>query len=241
MERYAISFDAKPQIEALELKNGQRVFIVDQVLDQPERLVRLAQDFDSDFVHARDSAFPGRQLLMPDDFSAKLDDFFRIHIRKLLDSRRSLNMYARLSRVDQDPLTLDARQRICHRDSAGIDPAHTISASVLYLFNDPALGGTVFFEPRASETATQALVNDASALDSASFEARYHWKASYMTHSNAHFEVIGRVPARWNRMIFYDGRIFHSSDIAYPDRLRDPSSQGRLTVNGFFTCTRIAR
>ena len=240
MKQYAVSFNSRPQVVAVPLQNGQHVFVVDDALDQPERLVALAKDFGADFVHAPGSAFPGRQLLMPDEFSARLDDFFRVHIRSLLKGRRSLGMYSRLSRVVLAPQALDARQRICHRDSAGVDSKHSISASVLYLFNDPSLGGTVFFQPVGSEAAALALVQDASDLASAQFESKYHWPASYMTQPNTHFEVIGRVPAKWNRMIFYDGRLFHSSDIACPEKLDDPSGMGRLTVNGFFTCTRPA-
>lgn len=241
MKKYAVSFNPQPQIVAVALQNGHRVLVVDDALDHPERLVTLAQDFGADFVHAPGSAFPGRQLLMPDEFSAKLDDFFRLHIRSLLKGRRSVAMYSRLSRVVLEPQSLDARQRICHRDSAGVESKHSISASVLYLFNDPALGGTVFFQPVESEAAAQVLVQDASALDPTQFEFKYQWPASYMTQSNAYFEVIGRVPAKWNRMIFYDGRLFHSSDIACPEKLDDPSGMGRLTVNGFFTCTQPAQ
>ena len=241
MEKYTVSFNPRPRIVAVPLHNGDRVFVVDEVLDHPERLIDLARDYAADFVYAPGSAFPGRQLLMPDGFSARLDDFFRLHVRSLLNSRRSVAMYSRLSRVVLEPQALDARQRICHRDSADINPAHTISASVLYLFEDPALGGTVFFEPVGSEAAAQTLVEDASAMESTQFEAKYGWSASYMTQSNAHFRVIGRVAARWNRMIFYDGRLFHSSDITDPAKLNDPMGMGRLTVNGFFTCTRPAQ
>ncbi len=241
MKKYTVSFNPRPRIVAVPLDNGERVLVVDEALDNPERLIDLAQDYGADFVYAPGSAFPGRQLLMPDDFSARLDDFFRLHVRNLLKSRRSVAMVSRLSRVVLEPQVLDARQRICHRDSAHIDPGHTISASVLYLFEDPSLGGTVFFEPVGSEAAAQALVEDASVMESAQFEAKYGWSASYMTQSNAHFRVIGRVAARWNRMIFYDGRLFHSSDITNPAKLNDPMGMGRLTVNGFFTCTRPAR
>ena len=241
MENYTVSFNARPRIEAVQLENNQTVFVVDNAVDRPERLVKLARDFSADFVCAEGSAYPGRQLLMPDDFSAKLDDFFRLHIRSLLRSRRSLRMYSRLSRVTVPPHMLDARQRICHRDSAGVDPSHTISASVLYLFENSALGGTVFFEPTGSLSMAEALANDASTLSPADFESRYDWPASYMTQSNAHFKVIGRVPAKWNRIIFYDGRIFHSSDIERPETLNDPSGMGRLTANAFFTCTRPAQ
>lgn len=240
MKKYSVRFAAHPHIDSFELENGQTVFVVDNVVDRPERLVQLAEDFAADFVYSPGSAFPGRQLLMPDDFSQALDDFFRLHIRKRLQSRRSLHMYSRLSCVNLLPQALDARQRICHRDSAGVDPSHTISASVLYLFENPALGGTVFFEPVASDAATQALVHDASVMTPVEFESRYDWPPSYMTQTNRHFRVVGRLPPKWNRMIFYDGRIFHSSDIANPDTLTDPKLGGRLTVNGFFTCTRSA-
>jgi len=241
MENYAVSFNPRPRVETKQLESGEPVFVVDDVLDHPERIVQLARDFGNDFIHAEGSPYPGRQLLMPDDFSARMDEFFRLHIRALLKSRRSLKMYSRLSRVDLPPHMLDARQRICHRDSAGVDLLHTISASVLYLFGSPALGGTVFFQPVGSESATELLVADASILSSAEFGQRYAWPASYMTQSNAHFRVIGRVPAKWNRAIFYDGRIFHSSDIEHPEMLDDPEGVGRLTVNAFFTCTRPAQ
>jgi hypothetical protein len=241
MEEYSVSFNARPHIDAVQLKNGQTIFVVDNALDRPERLVKLAHDFGAEFVHAEGSPYPGSQLLMPDDFSSRIDDFFRLHIRSRLKGRRSLRMYSRLSRVTMPAHLLDARQRICHRDSAGVNSDHTISASVLYLFDNPALGGTVFFEPVASDAVTESLVEDASNLSAAEFGIRHDWPPSYMTQSNAHFRVIGRVPAKWNRVIFYDGRIFHSSDIEWPELLDDPAGMGRLTVNAFFTCTRPAQ
>ena len=61
-----------------------------------------------------------------------------------------------------------------------------------------------------------------------------------MTQSNMYFKVIGRVPAKRNRIIFYDGNIFHSSDISQPEKLNASDNVGRLTINGFFTCTRRA-
>ena len=54
------------------------------------------------------------------------------------------------------------------------------------------------------------------------------------------FEKVGTVPPRWNRVIFYDGSLFHCSDIPEPGRLSPDPRQGRLTLNGFFTCRRRA-
>jgi hypothetical protein len=48
------------------------------------------------------------------------------------------------------------------------------------------------------------------------------------------------VPAKWNRLIFYDGDVFHTSDIREAGKLSDDPDSGRLTLNGFFTCSRRA-
>jgi hypothetical protein len=48
------------------------------------------------------------------------------------------------------------------------------------------------------------------------------------------------VPARWNRMAFYDGTVFHSGDVGSAQALVDDPRIGRLTLNGFFSCTRVA-
>ncbi|MFY8123555.1 MAG: DUF6445 family protein [Silanimonas sp.] len=42
-------------------------------------------------------------------------------------------------------------------------------------------------------------------------------------------------------MIVYSGTVFHSGEIAHPERLSDDPAIGRLTINGFFTCRRRAR
>ncbi|OYU44106.1 MAG: hypothetical protein CFE44_14725, partial [Burkholderiales bacterium PBB4] len=130
-----------------------------------------------------------------------------------------------------------ARQRRCHRETAGVAPGTTVGAAVLYLCLDPGGGGTVFFSPVGSAEETEILVNDASELSPDVFGQKYHWEPHYMTQSNDYFKVIGRIPARWNRIIFYDGGIFHSSDITSPEKLDLPGELGRLTINGFFTCT----
>lgn len=44
----------------------------------------------------------------------------------------------------------------------------------------------------------------------------------------------------WNRMIFYDGRLFHSGGVGGARALTGDPATGRLTLNGFFTCSRPA-
>ncbi|MGH9693519.1 MAG: DUF6445 family protein, partial [Bryobacteraceae bacterium] len=63
----------------------------------------------------------------------------------------------------------------------------------------------------------------------------------YMIGDNDFFARTGTIPARWNRMIFYDGSLLHSGDIETPERLTNDPATGRLTFNGFFTARRNAR
>ena len=66
----------------------------------------------------------------------------------------------------------------------------------------------------AEEAETKRFRDDANTLDGAAFEARYGIAPGYMTGSNRYFEVIGRVPARWNRMVLHDGAVWHGAGAA---------------------------
>ncbi len=85
-----------------------------------------------------------------------------------------------------------------------------------------------------------ALFADSTSLSNEAFAQRHGIAPGYMRESNAYFERIGGVPARWNRLIFYDGSLLHSGDIPSADRLSDDPSIGRLTFNGFFVSRRHA-
>jgi hypothetical protein len=63
----------------------------------------------------------------------------------------------------------------------------------------------------------------------------------YLGESNQWFTHVGRVPAKWNRSIFFDGYTLHSGDIPQPHRLSADPLTGRLTFNGFFTSRRHLR
>jgi hypothetical protein len=138
----------------------------------------------------------------------------------------------------QEATTLDARQRVCHRDDAGLPPGEMVAACVHYLFRDEALGGTLFFRSRMSPEDTARFWDDANTLDPAVFGDKYDIPPGYMTGSNRFFELIGRVPARWNRAVFYDGGVFHSGDIGRAPLAAYREDPGRLTINAFFRCLR---
>ena len=75
-------------------------------------------------------------------------------------------------------------------------------------------------------------------LTTQEFARRYRIEPGYMRGPNDCFACIGAIPAKWNRLIFYDGSMLHSDHIEAPQKLTADPLQGRLTLNGFFTCRR---
>jgi glycine/D-amino acid oxidase-like deaminating enzyme len=236
----ALRINPEARVQTLALADGSQVCIVDDFVQEPESLVAAAQAMSGQFQQRAGHPYPGPQLDLPGAMAAELDGWFQRQLSGRLRAGTPTGVYARFSRVTQEPASLDARQRICHRDDSVIEAGQMISASVHYLFKDEALGGTVFFRSRMSEADTRRFMHDAGTLDAHAFGDRYGIPPGYMTDSNRYFEVIGRVPAKWNRAVFYDGGIYHSGDIRGPSPAAYRESPGRLTINAFFKSRRPA-
>jgi hypothetical protein len=219
---------------SVTLDGGAQVLVVDDFVQDPDALVALARGMAGQFQPIAGHPYPGPQLDLPDSACAELAEFFEQQVRARLGAGPALGTYARFGRVMQDAATLDGRQRICHRDDSGLQDGETIAAAVHYLFRDEALGGTVFFRSLMSDANTEQFRRDANTLDPSAFGDKYGIPPGYMTASNRYFEVIGRVPAKWNRAIFYDGAIFHSGDIGRAPPAAYREGPGRLTINAFF-------
>ncbi|MBN8503998.1 MAG: tryptophan 7-halogenase [Burkholderiales bacterium] len=224
----------QPSVQTVELEGGARVYVVDDFATDPASLVRWVQAQQAAFQSVPGHPYPGPQLSLPEPLAKPLEAWYQRHALPLLGGGLPQGMNARFSRVLLDPAQLDPRQRICHRDDSGLAADQRVGALVHYLFEDERLGGTVFFRSRLSQEDTERLFQDANHLDAMRFERRYGVPAAYMTQSNALFEVIGRVPARWNRAVFYDGSLLHSGDIQCPAAMLRAPGPGRLTLNGFF-------
>jgi tryptophan halogenase len=230
-----LRINPKARLDAVELADGSRVYVIDDFAEDAESLVALAQAAAGRFQAPPGNPYPGPQLVLPDSISSALDDFFHRKLREPLRAGAPIGMYCRLSRVMQDATTLDPRQRICHRDDSVLQAGEMISAAVHYLFKDEQLGGTVFFRSLMTQADTERFMRDSNTLDASAFGDKYGIPPGYMTESNHYFEVIGRVPARWNRAIFYDGGIFHSGDIQWAaHKAGYQADPGRLTINAFF-------
>lgn len=206
----------------------------------PQRWVDYALFEKQAFAPATANAYPGIELYLPDFLASKLGDFFRTHVRDQLGAKRVLAMHSRLSIATHQVAQLSPIQWLCHRDRLGADVSQCVAASVLYLFHDINLGGTSFYAPRKDPLSTETLMRCAASQSKQEFVTNFDVQPGYLVDSNAYFLKLCEIPAKWNRLIFYDGSLFHSSTIRSPQLLSDDPRTGRLTLNGFFTCRRRA-
>ncbi len=229
-------FVSQPTIEIVKLSNGQEAYVIDDFCIQPALWLQLAIDNEALFRDAGSLdkvGYPGIELVMPDLINQSLTEFFMQHIRRLTHSRRLIYSVSRLSLVNLQPAELSPAQCICHRDIARVSGG-VMTASVLYLFDDPLLGGTSFYSPKKPPEQISQLVDDSLRLSADQFFQQYGVVQNYMLEANDWFEKIGSVPAKKNRIVFYSGDIFHSADITEPSRMSADPRVGRLTLNGFF-------
>ncbi len=232
-------FNAHPRIDRIAITPTCDAFVIDDALNDPQRMVELAAEHRAAFAESSHNAYPGPELRLPDSLSAQLDGFFAQHVRARLGARRTLRMYSRLALATRGVDALAPRQWICHRDRLDDAPDRLVAACVLYLFRDIALGGTAFFVPTRDPQATAVLIHESGTLSAAAFTQKYGIERDYPHASNAWFEKSAEIAPKWNRLIFYEGgAAFHASAIAHASRLTDDPRNGRLTLNGFFVCRR---
>lgn len=231
-------FNPRPIIQLIPIAGHHPCVVIDDFLLDPQALVEIAVRFRGSFTMAPHNAYPGLELPTSESYSRRLNDFFMQHVRHLLGARLTLDLFSRLSMVTLRADELSPHQRICHRDRLSTDPQVCFGASVLYLFHDARLGGTSFFVPKIPISEIDHLLSEWKNISNADFSKLVGTEPAYMTTSNDYFELVRTVPAAWNRVIFYDGSIFHSGHITAPEKMCADPSRGRLTINSFFTCRR---
>lgn len=231
-----LHWNPRPRLEPVPIAPGRTAWVVDDALLEPERLRSHAIAHAHRFEAAPFNAYPGLEWRLGDAVDGPLADFFLLHVRERLGGRRTKAMYSRLSIATLQPGELRPLQRLCHRDRFGTGPGEIVAACVLYLFDDPGLGGTGFYAPRRPVADIEADFRRWNAMSDDAFTEEIGSPPAYLTGGNAHFELLGTVEPRFNRAVFYDGSGFHSSHITEPARLSADPARGRLTLNGFFVC-----
>jgi hypothetical protein len=232
-------FNPDPQVKVLPLAPGRDCIVVDNALANPEGLREWACT--QRLQPPNGYPYPGVVCDVPQLMTERVADFFAQHVRGRLGARRTLDLSTRLSVISTPPTALEPIQWLCHCDRFVNDRSEILfAASVMYLFHEPGFGGTSFYRPRLPPEQTERLVTDSQKLPAQEFSARYGWSAGYMNGSNDYFERVAHVPAAWNRIIFYDGGLFHSADVSDAALVQPDARSGRLTLNSFFTCRKFA-
>ena len=222
-----------PQIRIQRLSLGEEgapLLVVDQLVADPDRLVRKAAR--SQFS-PQGALFPGIRVRAPLSYEAFLEGM----VRPLLDEVFGLPPQARLSfpmchysLVTQSPEKLAFLQRIPHIDSAtgrGL-------ATVHYLFHGD-WGGTAFYRHRS--TGYEYVDEGRELAYFTRLEQESHGgdapSAGYIGGDTPLFERIGKVDGVYNRMVVYRRNSLHSACIG-KDFVPDPNPlSGRLSINSF--------
>lgn len=232
-------FNPRPAVQHLAIGHGHGhvCVVIDDALLAPERLPAFAEAYREDFQPAPPAVFPGLHLRMPAEFTDLLHDVLRDHARHALGARRVLRSAGRLALVTTPPSQL-APSHWQPRRVRAFEPDQCIAVAELFLFQDPALGGTHFFLPRVSPQQLEQLEHDAEALPPEDFALRHACAAGYPQASNASFTHALTVPARWNRLLIHDGGAFRAPAITDPARLAADPRHGRLTLLATLACSR---
>jgi hypothetical protein len=226
-------FNPDPHIEIVPLTPHHACIVVDDALAEPDAWVAIASRHATAFRESPGNAYPGLELPLPDTIGVQFAACFARHARERLGGRRTLRSHCRLSLTTWPPGRLQPRQWLPHVDRMEAVAGEGVAASVLYLFRDEALGGTSFYRPRRTLPEIARLVQDSARLQPEDFLDRYDIAPGYPD-ASAWFDKLATIPARYNRMIFYDGTVFHAGEIRAPERLSPDPARGRLTLNAFF-------
>ncbi len=237
MEQPKVKVAASPEIKLHELEGGQKYAIVDNFLADPKQVV---ENFSGQIqkIVSQPLGHPGRGPDMQISEIQEIHGFIRSKLsRQFPFLRAGMRLKAFLSNVALKPEELSVYHRMCHIDPR-ISPEYHTYAGVIYLFENPDLGGTGFYRWRNKEIAANAFQIASRDHEAALRYLEQHSEVfrkppEYMTSSNEIAEFVDSVPAKFNRMVFYNGELPHSGHITHPELLTPDPLKGRLTLNFF--------
>lgn len=227
------------EIQLVRLADGVTCAVVDDFLLNPGEAVDFAAA-QAERFEEQERAYPGRVLPVA---GASLDEpnrFLQRELSRLFAfCRGELGLQVRFSLITLQPEACSWIHRLPHTTPPLAEDRVTYTA-VLYLFDNPELGGTGFYrwkdpEFPAQMTALQCDDPDAGLERLRERYPMFREPARYVTESNELCELLDHAPARFNRLVFYSGEVPHSAWITRPDLLTGDPRTGRLTLNWFLS------
>ena len=222
-----------PDIRSVRVGEHAVVFVDDFLLD-PQALVEAAGRARFEPCPGADEGrgYPGVRAPAPPAYSARLTELLDPLIKANFDVPEALAVKkapCAFSLTTVAPQDLGPLQRVPHFDAS---TPHTM-AVLLYLC-DERHGGTAFYRHRATGL-QQITAGDLDRYGAAVYAEvdRHPPPPRYFDDSDRHFELLGVMPARFNRLVIYRGNLLHGA-IVNPRRLVADPRAGRLTVNTFY-------
>ena len=215
---------------------NNKVICFDNFLANPELLVSAAEqsEFTPYPMAVQRKGYPGLRTPAPAMYGKLLRDQvvdvikkeFEISAGSQLTMLQEAMCLMTLPAAELGPL-----QTIPHFDA--INPR--FFATLLYLCGEEH-GGTAFY--RHNRTGFEAITPERSDdyLDSCCEELNgFRREKKYFSDSDQFFTKIGFIPARFNRLVVYQGCLLHSPNILSPISISSDPKRGRLTANVFFS------
>lgn len=225
------------EIQVVAVTDEHNCVVIDDFLLHPEQVVEYATER-SDRFEMQERAYPGKVLALHNSTMAPLNRFIQSELSRLFSfCRGGIEFYTQLSITTLQPEDFTWIQRLCHTDPKLADGRRNFAA-LLYLFQNPELGGTGFYRWKNPDfwAEMSAAQRDDPNMGLDRLQERFAMfrdPACYMTESNEAAELIDKVPARFNRLVFYSGDLPHNAFIKHPELLSDDPREGRLTLNCF--------
>ena len=228
-------FANAPSVRVLHVGlEGEAVVVVDNASGDPTRLVDIATKRTT-FTPAAQagSGYPGLLAPAPVAYINAMVGFVLPLIVAHFATGPVAPARARgnFSLVTTPPEALNPDQRIPH-----VDTADRLQFATVHFLSPDNADGTGFFRHRATGFETidaERLPAYRASLDRERVDPP---PSGYRIESDAQFERIGAIEARYDRLVLYRAALLHSGLVSHlPDAAADPA-RGRLTGNLFLQC-----
>ena len=233
----ALEINPVLEIQASRITGDRLCVVIDDFLLNPQEAVEFASTQANGFTQLA-RAYPGRVLPVQDKHTSNISRFIRRELIRYFGFCRSgLEIHTQYSLATLQPEEFTWIQRLCHSDP-GHGEGRVNLAGLLYLFDNPEMGGTGFYRWKDPDFWQQMTLLQRENPEAGIEVLRRKFQMfrdppRYMTESNEAAELLDVVPARFNRFVFYPGDLPHSAFITDPDLLSGDPANGRLTLNFF--------
>ncbi|WP_375429288.1 DUF6445 family protein [uncultured Sphingomonas sp.] len=219
----------RPDIAARRIGHeAQPIVIVEGFHPDPDAL--RAHAATAKFNPARNH-YPGLRADLPPDYFARIRPALAATLSGVFGHTRPLSLIdASYAMVTTPPAQLTRAQRLPHVDA--VDPQRIALVHYLHPENRD---GTAFYRHRATGYETLDADRAPAYLAALDAERRNGMEPppGYLTGSNAQYDQVASVVARYNRAVLYRSALLHSGAIASDTVLSEDPATGRLTITAF--------